>query len=355
LKRALALGAATGLVIPAGMAGVLIAAVSAFAGGGGAPSDAARAEIPAAYLSAYMQAASTCPGLPWPVLAAIGSIESGHGTTGGAHTAADGTVEPPIVGVALDGSGGTAAVRVPAGGSPWHDDPTWDHAAGPMQFITGTWASWGVDANGDGFADPHNAFDAILTAARYLCGPDGEVTSIDDALWSYNPSVAYRDTVIAKAATYGSLARGAVSADADRLLARPNVHLDPRARADLEAGIVDPRVVAALNAAADAGFDLGVGVIETGHSQFVAGTNSVSNHWYGRAVDIHTVNDTAVSDTNTDAWSLAWFFFSLPGPARPDELGHPWGSDPALMGQLGSFSNADHEDHLHIGWDSPPG
>ena len=355
MKRVLAVGAAAGLAIPAGLASVLIAAVSALAGAGGAPTDVARAEIPPAYLAAYMQAASTCPGLPWPVLAAIGSIESGHGTSGGATTAADGTVSPPIVGIALDGSGGTAAIRVPAGGSPWHDDPTWDHAVGPMQFITGTWAAWGVDANGDGVANPHNAFDAILTAARYLCGPDGQVTSIDDAIWAYNPSVAYREAVLAKAATYGSLAPGVLTADVTRLLANPNVNLDPRARSDLEAGIVDPRVVAALNAAADANFRLGVGVIKTGHSEFVAGTTRVSNHWYGRAVDIHTVDGAAVSDTNVDAWALAWFFFSLPGAARPDELGHPWGEDAALMGQAGSFSNADHEDHIHIGWNTPPG
>ena len=353
MKRALALGAAATLAIPAGMTGVLIAAISGAAGAGGSPTDIARAEIPAAYLSAYMESAATCPGLPWPIVAAIGSIETGHGTAGGASTAPDGTVSPPIVGIALDGSGGTAAVRVPPGGSPWHDDPTWDHAVGPMQFITGTWASWGVDASGDGRADPHNARDAIFTAARYLCGNDGEVTSVDDALWAYNPSVAYRDAVIAKAATYGSLAPVAITADVSRLLAHPHVHLDPRARADLEAGFVDPRVVAALNAAADAGFDLGVGVIKTGHGQFVAGTNSVSNHWFARAVDIHTVNGAAVGDANTGAWSLAWFFLSLPGVARPDELGHPWASDPALMGQLGSFSNADHEDHLHIGWDPP--
>lgn len=353
MKRALALGATAGFALPVGMAGVLIAAVSGIAGAGGAPSDVARAEIPAGYLDAYMESAATCPGLPWPILAAIGSIESGHGTAGGASTGADGAVSPPIVGIALDGSGGTAQVRVPSGGSPWHDDPTWDHAVGPMQFITGTWASWGVDASGDGHADPHNARDAILTAARYLCGPDGQLTSVDEALWAYNPSVAYRDAVIAKAATYGSLAPGVITADVSRLLSHPNVQLDPRARADLEAGIVDPRLVASLNAAADAGFELGVGVARTGHSQFVAGTNSVSNHWYGRAVDIHSVNGAAVHDGNTGAWALAWFFLSLPGGARPDELGHPWGGDPALMGQLGSFSDADHEDHLHIGWDSP--
>ena len=50
---------------------------------------------------------------------------------------------------------------LPAGGSPWHTNPTWDRALGMMQFLTGTFQSYGVDASGDGRANPHNALDAI--------------------------------------------------------------------------------------------------------------------------------------------------------------------------------------------------
>ena len=41
-------------------------------------------------------------------------------------------------------------------------------AVGWMQFLPSTWKEWGVDANGDGIADPYNPVDAIFTAARYL-------------------------------------------------------------------------------------------------------------------------------------------------------------------------------------------
>ena len=41
-------------------------------------------------------------------------------------------------------------------------------AEGWMQFMPATWATYGVDANGDGVADPNNPEDAIFTAARYL-------------------------------------------------------------------------------------------------------------------------------------------------------------------------------------------
>ena len=41
-------------------------------------------------------------------------------------------------------------------------------AVGWMQFMPSTWESYGVDANGDGVADPYNPEDAIFAAARYL-------------------------------------------------------------------------------------------------------------------------------------------------------------------------------------------
>ena len=39
---------------------------------------ASQAAIPAAWLTLYQQAAATCPGLPWSVLAAIGTVETGQ-------------------------------------------------------------------------------------------------------------------------------------------------------------------------------------------------------------------------------------------------------------------------------------
>lgn len=41
-------------------------------------------------------------------------------------------------------------------------------ATGWMQFLASTWAQFGVDANGDGSADPADPSDAIYAAARYL-------------------------------------------------------------------------------------------------------------------------------------------------------------------------------------------
>ena len=41
-------------------------------------------------------------------------------------------------------------------------------AIGWTQFMPATWKEWGMDASGDGKADPYNAVDAIYSSARYL-------------------------------------------------------------------------------------------------------------------------------------------------------------------------------------------
>jgi hypothetical protein len=58
-----------------------VASAGSFLGGAGQipPSSAAVAGIPPAMLALYQEAATTCAGLPWTVLAAIGIIESDNG------------------------------------------------------------------------------------------------------------------------------------------------------------------------------------------------------------------------------------------------------------------------------------
>ena len=41
-------------------------------------------------------------------------------------------------------------------------------AVGWMQFMPDTWLRWGLDASGDGIADPWDPYDAVYAAARYL-------------------------------------------------------------------------------------------------------------------------------------------------------------------------------------------
>ncbi|MGW0188118.1 C40 family peptidase [Streptomyces sp. NPDC003362] len=42
-------------------------------------------------------------------------------------------------------------------------------AQGPAQFMPGTWATWGRDADGNGVADPYDVGDAVMAQGRYMC------------------------------------------------------------------------------------------------------------------------------------------------------------------------------------------
>ena len=93
MRGILAAGLAVGLAIMVVGTAILASAASLLGLGGGAPaaSSAATAKIPAAMLTLYQQAAATCPGLPWTILAAIGTVESDNGqsTLPGVHSGAN--------------------------------------------------------------------------------------------------------------------------------------------------------------------------------------------------------------------------------------------------------------------------
>ena len=159
-----------------------------------------------AYALAHVSIAQSEPdcGLDWTTIAAIGSIESGHGSHGDSTLDGDGTVRPAILGPALDGNG-FAAIHDTDDGV-LDGDAQWDRAVGPMQFIPSTWDMWGIDANGDGVADPNQIDDAAHAAAMYLCA-SGPMTSAEGwrgAVFSYNHDDAYVDKVARIANEYAA-------------------------------------------------------------------------------------------------------------------------------------------------------
>ncbi len=102
-------------------------------------------------------------GVPWQVLGAINKIESGYGQNMGPSSAG---------------------------------------AVGWMQFMPSTWMRWGMDADGDGLANPWDPEDAVFAAARYLAAA-GAHESIERAIFAYNHAQWYVDDVLALASTLG--------------------------------------------------------------------------------------------------------------------------------------------------------
>jgi membrane-bound lytic murein transglycosylase B len=169
--------------------------------------------VPVTALRAYARAELMTPrrcGIGWTTLAGIGWVESQHGLLGGRTLQGDGRSSSRILGPALDGTGNFMAIPATAESRRWHGDRRWDHAFGPMQFISGTWVTWQSDGDGDGVLDPNDLDDAAYAAARYLCAGERDLRSA--AGWtagvlSYNNSRSYLDSVHAAATAYAERTR----------------------------------------------------------------------------------------------------------------------------------------------------
>lgn len=195
-----------------------VTALQIAADDGGIAEGGSAADIPPRMLTAYKMAASQvdkhvpkCRGMAWPVLAGIAKVESNHAV--GHSISAGGDIRPRIYGVLLNGSGagGNTTTVADTDGGKWDGTATGERAVGPFQFLPSTWEHVGKDANGDGRADPHNADDAALGAAIYLCGDGRDLTQrtqLRAAILQYNHSDAYVDNVLGWIGQYTAAATG---------------------------------------------------------------------------------------------------------------------------------------------------
>jgi hypothetical protein len=295
----------------------------------------ALSDIPSRYLGFYADAASTCKGLSWQVLAAIGKIESDHGRS--------------------------SAPGVRSGVN------RFGCCAGPMQFnLTNgppsTWDTWGTGVR----AHVYNPAHAVPAAARKLCG-DGLArpeavgrdpcpnvlgsAALHTALKRYNNACWYVHEVVTLAGRYTSTAPP-VSPSKDpfvralvrnqRITTTASRGCDPRT--DLASGHLDLRVQSLLAVMAER-HPIRLSCLRSGHSRFVKGTTRISNHSVWRAVDIDMVNGRPVSPASPAARELVLWLDGLQGPLRPSEIGSPF-----EIGRRPYFSDEGHQGHIHVGY-----
>jgi hypothetical protein len=132
-----------------------------------------------------------------------------HGTIGGRRLRADGLSSTPIIGPALSGTHGLAALPPSSWSTTIHRDKSSDHALGPLQFISATWRVWAADGDADGRTDALDLDDAALAAGRYLCADDHDLataTGWHAAVFSYNHSESYVNAVLGAADHYAQTA-----------------------------------------------------------------------------------------------------------------------------------------------------
>jgi hypothetical protein len=159
------------LALAGALGGTLTPAAGISSGGDEqeAPSPLALGEIPAPYLTLY-RAAGQRYGIDWAVLAAIGKVECDHG-----RDPEPSCTHPGVVNAA--------------------------GAGGPMQFLAGTWAAYGVDGDRDGVKSRWDPADAIYGAANYLRAA-GAPAELRRAIFTYNHADWYVEAVMRIASSY---------------------------------------------------------------------------------------------------------------------------------------------------------
>lgn len=174
--------------------------------------------------------------------------------------------------------------------------------------------------------------DGIRTETRTL---DVRLTDIDGH-WAFSE--------LADAGGEAPQPEQDLTEEAERVLRHDRIELPDSARWDILSGHTDPALLALMARAADE-FSFGVVTLHSGHPTNVFGTERMSDHTRGLAVDIFAVEGTTVIDDRAEGSTTYRFVQWLYDQPEVRQIGSPW----ALDGFGGrSFTDIVHQDHLHV-------
>lgn len=160
---------------------------------GGEISEFGSDEIPAQFIPIY-QAAQEKYGVPWNLLAAHHRVETVFSTLP--------TMKSPVGAI-----GHFQFMPLTWIGWSYPGGDRLGNAAIPDKILTDPamiqkYGGYGVDANGDGKADPWNVEDAIFSAANYLAANGANEGRVRDAVFSFNHADWYVEEVLGFADQY---------------------------------------------------------------------------------------------------------------------------------------------------------
>jgi hypothetical protein len=152
----------------------------------------------------------------------------------------------------------------------------------------------------------------------------------------------------AQGATIGQILLMSKDSLIQRVLANPRIETYSCGRRDIEAGVVDRRVLATLEFLASSGLKPAVTSLRCGHGFYTAGGN-VSAHSSGNAVDIAKINGIPILG-NQGAGSITDItvrrLLTLQGTMKPAQIITLMKYD----GTDNTLAMADHADHIHVGF-----
>jgi soluble lytic murein transglycosylase-like protein len=157
-----------------------------------------------------------------------------------------------------------------------------------------------------------------------------------------------RNALVERSSSIGEILLMSKEALARHVLANPRIELYSCGRRDIAAGVVDRRVLAALEFLASSGLKPTVTSLRCGHSYYTAGGN-VSEHSAGSAVDIAKINGIPILGHQGEG-SIADIairrLLTLQGTVKPHQIISLMRYD----GTDNTLALGDHADHIHVGF-----
>ncbi len=184
------------------------------------------------------------------------------------------------------------------------------------------------ELGGEGTADAERAETRTMDV-RLVRGASGA--------WEFEELASAGGQPVARPADLSPLAASVVD--------DPRIDLPDSAIWDIYSGYTDHALLEAMLDIAER-TPYSVIVLKTGHPHNVFGTDRLSNHTVGRAVDIHKVDSELVIDSHDATSSIYALSEWLVSRHDIREFGSPWRFDDAVAH---NFTNEVHHDHLHVG------
>ncbi len=222
---------------------------------------------------------------------------------------------------------------------------------GPLGLEPSEWKKYAVDGDEDGHIHRGDPDDSAATLARLIWSQGG----LRAGIFTHNQAQWYVQAVLADAEQLEGKCQvtpvdwsislpGTVGTPInwDNLTLSNDLELN-----DITSGALDPRIVALIGAITQQ-HQLTISALRSDHSQYTT-SGYVSNHYFGRAMDIAAVDGVSCTDTSVNApcAELGRTLAYLPAPAHPTELIYCFDLD----GPGAAFARSDHCDHVHAGYD----
>ena len=224
----------------------------------------------------------------------------------------------------------------------------------PLGITEDHWKQYAVDGDGDGKVKRESPSDSAATLARMIWAA-GDLRA---GLFQHNHAEWYVDAVLKDAESMAGSCQVKTVAYSVALPGPTNAPINwgnvelsnSLEMVDIQSGAIDPRILGILGAISQQ-HTIRISALRSDHSKLTSSGN-VSNHYYGRAMDIAAIDGVACTDVSPDGpcGTIARQLGTLPAGQEPTELIYCF--DPDGPANPSGFAQADHCDHVHVGFDA---